>query len=75
MAKTKKNLSQILEDMHVNLAQTLLDRVKNGSATAADLNVARQFLKDNGIEGNLENHKPLAALTDALPFEAEGTNG
>ena len=28
----------------------LLDKVKSADAKAGDLNVARQFLKDNGIE-------------------------
>ena len=75
MAK-KKDVKDILEDMHVALAQGLLDRIKSGEATAADLGVARQFLKDNNIEGNREKHKPLAALTDAiLPFPVERVAG
>jgi hypothetical protein len=61
-----------LEDIHDALAATLLQRVRNGEATAADLNVARQFLKDNGVEvTNPAVLKPLGvALTDVLPFEA-----
>ena len=33
------------------------------------MNVARQFLKDNGIEGLPVNNSPLKALVDELPFD------
>jgi hypothetical protein len=61
-----------LEEIHDALTATLLKRVRAGTATAADLNVARAFLKDNGIEVSNPAHlKPLGdALTDKmLPFE------
>ena len=44
-------LSKTLDTLHTELAQTLLDKVRSGEAKASELNVARQFLKDNGIEG------------------------
>lgn len=69
MAKKKnRELTDILEDMHVKLAEDLLQRIENGTATAADLSVARQFLRDNGIEAQRKNHKPLASLAEKLPF-------
>lgn len=68
MARAK---AEVLEDIHVSLAESLLKRIKDGSATAADLSVARQFLKDNGIEGNAANHAPLRELGATLPFQAE----
>jgi len=40
---------KLLEQLHLVLAQELLDKVKSGEAKAGDLNVARQFLKDNGV--------------------------
>ena len=46
---TNKDLEK-LEDLHSTLTDVLIDRVKSGDAKAGDLNVARQFLKDNGIE-------------------------
>jgi hypothetical protein len=67
----KDEFETTLEDMHVGLAKELLKRVKDGTASASDLNVARQFLKDNGIEGNPKKHTPLRELTNALPFAAE----
>ena len=39
-----------LESLHTVLVQELLDRIRAGDAKPSDLNVARQFLKDNGIE-------------------------
>jgi len=41
---------QLLETLHTVLIENLLDKVKSGEAKAGDLNVARQLLKDNGIE-------------------------
>lgn len=73
MAKPKRPKKDVLEDIHVALAETLLDRVKSGTATAADLNVARAFLKDNGVEVRAENHEPMKELTAILPFASTGT--
>ena len=39
-----------LESLHTALVQELLGRIRAGDAKPSDLNVARQFLKDNGIE-------------------------
>ena len=41
-----------LKTLHEVLAEELLKRVQDPEAKSSDLNVARQFLKDNGIEGN-----------------------
>ena len=62
-------LSKTLDTLHTELAQTLLDKVRSGDAKASDLNVARQFLKDNGIEGLPLDNSPLKELVDELPFE------
>ena len=43
-------MSDNLKELHNELAKVLLDRVKNPDAKSADLNVARQFLKDNNID-------------------------
>ena len=44
------NLDETFADLHKALAEDLLARIRSGQATAAELNVARQMLKDNGIE-------------------------
>jgi hypothetical protein len=67
MSKTDK----VLDDLHTELATTLLDKVRSGTAKASDLNVARQFLRDNGIAGVPVEHSPLKNLMDELPFTEE----
>ena len=67
MSKTDK----ILDDLHSELAATLLDKVRSGTANASDLNVARQFLRDNGIAGVPVENSPLKNLMDELPFTEE----
>ena len=61
-----KNL-KILENLHLVLAKELLDRIKCGEAKAGDLNVARQFLKDNGIECIPVENNPMEDLMNNLP--------
>jgi len=60
-----------LKDLHEVLAKELLKRVKDPEAKASDLNVARQFLKDNGIEAIPTDNSPLKSLVDELPFNTE----
>ena len=60
-----------LKDLHEVLAEELLKRVKDPEAKASDLNVARQFLKDNGIEAIPIDNSPLKSLVDELPFNTE----
>jgi len=60
-----------LEDLHTELTQKLLDKVRDPEAKASDLNVARQFLKDNGIEAMPVDNSPLKHLVDELPFNDE----
>ena len=64
-----KKLEKVLDELHTELAETLLQKVRSGEAKASDLNVARQFLKDNGIEGLPADNTPLKELVDELPFE------
>ena len=62
-------LNKILDELHTELAETLLDKIRSGEAKASELNVARQFLRDNGIEGIPVDNTALKDLTDELPFE------
>ena len=70
-----KKVDKVLDELHIELAQTLLDRVRSGEAKASDLNVARQFLKDNGIEGLPVENTQLKDVVDELPFEEESVGG
>ena len=61
-------MTKTLKELHEVLATELLKRVKDPEAKSSDLNVARQFLKDNGIDAVPVNDNPLAKLVDELPF-------
>jgi len=58
---------QLLELLHETLAQNLLSRIQDPDAKSADLNVARQFLKDNHIDALPVDGSPLADLVKTLP--------
>lgn len=65
-----------LSELHAKLAEKLKARIESGDATAADYNVARQFLKDNDVtalevpESDLERlGRAVAASGVKLPFE------
>ena len=64
-------MTKTLKELHEVLATELLKRVKDPEAKASDLNVARQFLKDNGIEAIPTDNSPLKSLVDELPFNSE----
>ena len=58
-----------LEELHEELAKVLLERVKDPDAKSADLNVARQFLKDNNVDAVPTGDNPLQKLMEELPFD------
>lgn len=70
MAQGKAS-AELMEMLHGILASALADKIKDGTATAADLSVARQFLKDNGIDGIPTESNPLGQLAAKLPFQSE----
>jgi len=57
-----------LRDLHAILAEKLLEKVKDPDVKSADLNVARQFLRDNGIDAVPTDDNPLGRLIDKMPF-------
>ena len=56
-----------LETLHECLAKELLGKIRSGEAKVGDLNVARQFLKDNGIECLPVEKNPMQELMENLP--------
>ena len=56
-------LNNLFSQLHEELVKDLLMRVRSGQATAAELNVARQMLKDNGIEAIPVKDSGLEGLT------------
>jgi hypothetical protein len=67
----KNNMSEKLKELHEVLANELLKRVSDPEAKSADLNVARQFLKDNNIDAVPVDDSPLRKLIEELPFDAK----
>ena len=57
-----------LRQLHAILAEKLLEKVKDPECKSADLNVARQFLRDNGIDAVPVDNSPLQNLIDEMPF-------
>ena len=67
---TNKDLKK-LEGLHGALTDKLLEIVTSGDAKAGDLNVARQFLRDNGVDAMPTDDSPLKSLMNELPFNDE----
>jgi len=63
-----------LRELHGILAEKLLEKVKDPECKSADLNVARQFLKDNGIDAVPTEDSPLQKLIDEMPFDEKQKN-
>lgn len=63
MAATEDKLSQL----HDLLADAMQKKLDGGDATASDLNVIRQFLKDNGIECDGRKSDKMQGLAHTLP--------
>ena len=62
------NKDKQLEQLHSELTQKLLEKIRDPEVKASELNVARQFLKDNGVESIPIDNSPLKSLVDELPF-------
>ena len=58
---------ELLNQLHQLLGQELLSRIQEGEAAPAMLDVARKFLKDNGIESVATSGSHLDALMRSLP--------
>ncbi len=65
------DLNNTFSELHKALAEDLLARVRSGQATAAELNVARQMLKDNGIEALPVKDSAWDGLAKILPFSPD----
>ncbi|MDB2520007.1 hypothetical protein N9X54_07345 [Planktomarina temperata] len=57
----------MMASLHKTLAENLPLRIKDPEAKSSDLNVARQFLKDNGIDALPVEGSPLSELVATLP--------
>ena len=57
----------MMASLHITLAENLPLRIKDPEAKSSDLNVTRQFLKDNGIDAVPVEGSPLSDLVRTLP--------
>ena len=62
-------MSEKLKELHEELVKVMLDKVKSPDVTASELNVARQLLKDNGIDAIPVEGSSLQSLLEELPFK------
>lgn len=57
----------LLAALHGTVCRELIDKLKSGEATAADISVAVKFLKDNGITAVPGEKNDLGKLAASLP--------
>lgn len=69
-----KATEELLADLHGKLADSMARKLAGDDATASDLNVIRQFLKDNGVNSDGVANPKLKALSDDLPDDLDGSN-
>ena len=61
---------KLIDNLHKEVTQQLLLRVRSGEATASELSVAVKFLKDNGASLDvIMDQSPMASLLKDLPFD------
>jgi hypothetical protein len=59
--------SRVLSNLHTDLALHLRARLEDGSISTAELNILRQFLKDNGISAQPVAGTSFGDLVASLP--------
>ena len=63
----------MMASLHKTLAENLPLRIKDPEAKSSDLNVTRQFMKDNGIDAVPVEGSPLSDLVATLPDFSDDT--
>jgi hypothetical protein len=67
MAKQKKATEDQFNELHKLVTQELLNRIKSGDASTADIKAACDWLKSNDINGIAVEGSPLDQLVSILP--------
>jgi len=60
-----------LARLHDLVADILTRRMESGEATAAEINAAIKFLKDNDISSVATPDSPLGNLVASIPFDID----
>ncbi len=66
---SENNTEKKLSKLHEQLTEVLLEKVRDPEVKSADLNVARQFLKDNNIDCMPAENNSMSKLAEELPFK------
>jgi len=66
---SENNTEKKLGKLHEQLTEKLLERIRDPEVKASDLNVARQFLKDNNIDCVPQDNNDMSKLAEELPFK------
>lgn len=67
MAKKTKATEEQFNELHRLVTEELLNRIKSGQASTADLKAACDWLKNNDINGIALEGSPLDQLVSILP--------
>ncbi|MCG7628398.1 hypothetical protein MHM88_11320 [Epibacterium sp. MM17-32] len=68
---TSRATEELLASLHGKMAEAMQKRLESDDLTASDLNVIRQFLKDNGINSDGASDPKLKSLADDLPEDLD----
>lgn len=63
----KKDNQELLAELHAGLAYHLKEKLDEGIITTGELNILRQFLKDNAISAQPTEETSFGDLVKALP--------
>lgn len=61
------DINEQLADLHAGLAMHLKEKLEEGTISGSELNVLRQFLKDNQISAQPVEGTPFGDLVSSLP--------
>lgn len=64
---TDQSFRDTLGNIQGEMADLLLSRIRDKTATASDLAVARALLRDNAIQAKPVKDSPLGNLSKAIP--------
>lgn len=64
---SKRANEELFEELHALLTTEIIQRIKSGEASTADLRAAIDWLKANDITGVAIEGSPLAGLAGLIP--------
>ena len=72
---SENNTEKKLGKLHEQLTEKLLERIRDPEVKASDLNVARQFLKDNNIDCVPQDNNDMSKLAeDCLLYTSDAAD-